>query len=330
MQADRDATGAGETDTRRMGRRLSAAWALTALLALLVSAPAGAASASPQATTGTAKNVTYGAATLTGSIAAGSSVTSYYFQYGPTRAYGGQSTIASVPAGSKVSVAIGVAGLQPLTIYHYRLVAVNGSGTAIGGDRTFQTTKVPLSLAILASPNPVLFGGPVVIQGTLSGTNNANRQVILQGSGFPFTLGFIDIGNPELTNAMGGFSFTLLGASTIAQYRVVTTTNPPVVSPTTTEQVAVRVASHIARTRRPGFARIYGTVSPAENGAQVGVLRISHGHGVLSAGTVLRPAGATSSSFSRVLRVHRGVYRVLVRVVGAGQISNYGQPLLVR
>jgi hypothetical protein len=31
-----------------------------------------------------------------------------------------------------------------------------------------------------------------------------------------------------------------------------------------------------------------------------------------------------------VVRVHKGVYRVLVRVVSAGQVSNYGQPLLIR
>jgi hypothetical protein len=291
------------------------------------------AASKPTANTGAAKSVSYGSATLTGSTNPEGSGTSFYFQYGPTRAYGGQSAIGSAGAGSKaVDVSVPLSGLQPLTIYHYRLVAVNGDGTTLGADRTFQTTKVPLSLAILASPNPVVFGGPFVIQGTLSGTNNGGRRVVLQGSGFPFTGGFVNIGNPELTNAQGGFSFTLLGASTTAQFRVVTTTNPPVVSPIATEFVAVKVSSHIARTRRHGFARVYGTVTPAENGAEVGVLRIVHGHGVLAphGGTRLAPNGASSSKFSRVIRVHKGVYRVLVRVVGAPQISSYGQPLLIK
>jgi hypothetical protein len=140
----------------------------------------------------------------------------------------------------------------------------------------------------------------------------------------------VPIGNPELTSPAGGFSFTLLGASMTAQFRVVTATNPPVVSPVATEYVAVKVTSHLARTHRRGFARVYGTVSPAENGAQVGVLRTINGRGVLAGGTVLKPHGPSSSSFSRVVRVHKGVYRVLVRVVGAAQTSNYGQPLLVR
>lgn len=312
-------------------RRRIAPPALALIAALAITAPAQAVASKPSVNTGGSKAVTYASATLGGSINPQGSATSFYFQYGPTRAYGGQSAIGSAGAGTKpVPVAVGIAGLQPLTIYHYRLVGVNAVSTTLGADHTFQTTKVPLSLAILASPNPVVFGGPVVIQGTLSGTNNASRQVILQGNAFPFTAGFVNVGNPELTNAAGGFSFTLLGAATSEQFRVVTTTNPPVISPVATESVAVKVSSHVARTRRHGFARIYGTVTPAENGAQVGMLRIIGGHGVLAGGTTLKPHGASSSSFSRVVRVHKGVYRVLVRVVGAGQISNYGQPLLIR
>jgi hypothetical protein len=315
---------------RTLGRaaRLGAA-ALILTFALTASALAAS---KPGATTAGAKDVGYATAVLDGTVNPQAQNTSYYFQYGPTRAYGGQSAIAdagSGQAGVQVKVAIG--GLQPLTLYHYRLVAVNASGATLGADRTFTTTKIPLSLAILASPNPVLFGGPVVVQGTLSGTENAGRQVVLQGSTFPFTAGFVDVGNPELTSATGGFSFALLGASLTTQYRVATTTTPGVVSPVTTESVAVRVTSHIAGTRRSGYARIYGTVTPAEPGAQVGMLRIVGGRGVLAGGTVLKAnTTTTSSSFSRVVKIHRGVYRVLVRVVGAGQVSNYGSPLVIR
>ena len=76
--------------------------------------------------------------------------------------------------------------------------------------------------------------------------------------------------------------------------------------------------------------RIYGTVTPAENGMQVGILRITHGRGVLVGGTILRPRTATSSSFSRPVRIGRGVYRVLVRVTNGAQVSSYSQPLLIR
>jgi hypothetical protein len=88
--------------------------------------------------------------------------------------------------------------------------------------------------------------------------------------------------------------------------------------------------SHLKRTRRAGFARFYGTVTPAEPGMQVGILRTVHGRGVLAGGTVLQPLNATSSRFTKVVRVHRGVYRVLVRVTTGAQISAYGQPLVIR
>ena len=332
MKSERGVDGTRPAGRRGHSGRTAATVAVAACaLALAAAMPGAASAAAPKATTGGAKDVSYGTATVGGTINPGGEATSYYFQFGPTHAYGGQTGIGSAGASDKgVPVAVALAGLQPLTVYHYRLVAVNGAGTVFGKDRTFQTTKVPLSLSILSSPNPALYGGPVVVQGTLSGTGNAGRQVILLGRSFPFTAPFATIGNPEITTATGSFSFTLLGSPASMQFQVVTTTKPVVASLVATENVAVRVASHLARTRRHGFARVYGTVTPAEDGAQVGILRITHGHGVLVGGTILRHHGTTSSSFSRVVRVHKGVYRVLVRVVGAAQVSNYGQPLLIR
>lgn len=312
--------------------RVPGVGALTAILILGLTAAAPAATPpAPAVSTGPAKLISYSSAVLTGIVNPKASNTSYYFQYGPTRAYGGQSAIADAGAGtSNVSVAIGVGGLQPLTVYHYRLVAVNATGATLGSDRTLLTEKVPLSLAILASPSPVPFGAPVVIQGTLSGTGNAGRQVVLQANQFPFTAGFQDVGNSELTTAAGGFQFTLLDATLTAQFRVVTTTKPAVVSPVVPESVAVRVASHIGRARRRGYVRFFGTVTPAENGSQIGILHITHGHGVLVGGTTLKAAGPAISKFSREVRVNRGVYRVGARVLGAGQVSAYGQPLVIR
>jgi hypothetical protein len=64
---------------------------------------------------------------------------------------------------------------------------------------------------------------------------------------------------------------------------------------------------------------------------EVGILRVAGGgRQVLVAGTVLRARDATSSTFSRTLRVHRGLYRVLVRVTNGAQTSNYSRPLLIR
>jgi hypothetical protein len=315
---------------RRSGPRRSLA-ALALGLALLAASAVGAQAATPaKVNTNGAREVSFGSAVLTGSVNPSGSNTSYYFQYGLTKAYGSQTAIADAGAGSKaVAVRLAISGLQPLTVYHYRLVAVNGAGATIGDDEKLLTTKVPLSLAILSSPNPVAFGGLVTVQGTLSGTGNANRTVVLQANAFPFTAGFVSIGNPELTTATGGFSFAVPALTQSTQFRVFTTPNNPVVSAVTTENVAVRVSSRVARTRRRGFARIYGTVTPAVVGAQIGVLRIAQGRGILAGGTITKPLNATSSRFSRVVRVSKGAYRVLAKVAPGGVISAYGTPLLI-
>jgi hypothetical protein len=317
-------------------RRLSLAVGLAMCLGhLTLLGPAAAARAVsiPSVYTGAAASVSYGTATLIGQVAPHGSNTSYYFQYGPTRAYGAQTPLADAGAGTAVvKVAVPVSGLQPITVYYYRLIAVNAAGAATGADRAFKTAKVPLSLAITAGPNPTIFGGTLVVQGTLSGTGNGNVPVALQANPFPYTQGFATIGNPELTSATGGFSFPFVGLTAATQFRVVTTTTKPaVVSLVAREEVAVKVEAHVGRTRRRHHARIYGTVTPAIDGMEVGIMRVLGGHEVLVAGTVLLHHNATSSRFSRVIRVkRRGLYRVFVKVTNGAQTSNYSQPLFIR
>jgi hypothetical protein len=318
---------------RRAWKTLAACVAAASLCGGALAASASA--ALPVVNTGSAQAVSFGSATLTGTIDPNGANTSYYFQYGPTKAYGSQTAIADVGSGTKtVTVKLAVSGLVPLTEYHYRLVAINSSVPVDGADRHLTTTKVPLSLAILSSPDPVIFGGTVTVQGTLSGTDNANRPVMLEENPFPFPPAgpFVAVPAVNVQNTLsnGAFTFTVpaLGAST--QFRVVTTTSPPVISPVAAETVSVKVSSHIAKTKKHGFVRVFGTVTPAENGAQIGILRIQNGHGVLAAGTILKPLNAASSTFSKVVHVRPGLYRVLARIVNAPVASNYGIPLKIR
>ncbi len=314
-------------------RTRAALGAILAGLTLLALPAAASALALPGVSTGAAASVSYGTATLTGSIDPHGSNTSYYFQYGPTKAYGAQTPLADAGAGTAtVKVAVPVSGLLPVTTYHYRLIAVNAGGAATGADRAFTTAKVPLSLAITAGPNPTIYGGVATIQGTLSGTGNGNVPVSLQANPFPYTQGFLNTGNPELTSATGGFSFPFVGLTEATQFRVVTsTTKPVVVSTVAREEVAVKVEAHVGRTHRRHHARIYGTVSPAIDGMEVGIMHVVGGHEVLVAGTVLLHHNATSSRFGRVIRVRRhGLYRVFVKVTNGAQSSNYSQPLFIR
>jgi hypothetical protein len=275
--------------------------------------------------------VSYGSAILTGSLNPNGRDTSYYFQYGLTRQYGGQTAIADAGAGTHaLSVRLPIEGLQPLTVYHYRLIAVNGAGATIGGDRTLLTHKVPLSLQIAAAPDPVPFGGTTVLQGTLSGTENGNREVVLQQNTFPAFAGFSNLGNPELTSAAGGFAFPVLGLTQATEFRVVTTTNPPVVSAVAWENVTVQVEAHVGRSRRAHHVRVFGIVTPAVNNMLVAVMRIVHGGSRLAAGGSLHPRNASSSRFSIAVPHRRGLYQVLVRVTNGAQMSNYSGPLVVR
>jgi hypothetical protein len=305
---------------------------LAATMALAATTAASAAAGSaPTVSTGASTHVTYSSAVVDGTVNPHGEQTTYVFQYGTTRGYGLQTPLAPVGAGtSGVRVSQTLSGLAPLTTYHYRILASNGSGARAGTDGTFKTTAVPLSLSIAGAPNPVTFGDALFIDGTLSGTGAANHPIELQANPFPYTAGFRPVGNAELTNASGGFSFPYLGLLENAQLRVVTIGKPKVSSAVLQENVAVHVSLHVRATRRHGFARLYGTVAPAEAGALVGFQLLRPGRSLNQGGTVVKPGTLGVSSFNRVVRVHRGLYEALVRVFDGAHVSAYSRPVLIR
>jgi hypothetical protein len=96
----------------------------------------------PTVTTGAATAVGSNEATLQGSVNPNKEATTYQFEYGTSTAYG--KTIPATPesAGSgdqSVAVEEPVAGLEPDTIYHFRIAANNLGGTSYGEDLTFTT-----------------------------------------------------------------------------------------------------------------------------------------------------------------------------------------------
>ncbi len=308
---------------------------LLSLLATVLALPAQSALAAtsvPAVSTGSSSNVTYSSVILYGNVNARGLATNYVFQYGTTSGYGGQTPLA--PAGNgtiSIKLSQSVSGLQPGTTYHYRIVATNSAGTANGNDRTFNTAAVPLSVQIAGVPNPVAFGNPFVVEGHLSGTGAANHEVVLQANPYPYLGGLKDVGNPEVTNSSGGFSFPYVGLLENAQLRVVTVGKPEVASPVVVESVAVRVSFHARRARRRGYAYLYGTVAPAEVGALVGFQLLQPGRSVNEGGTVVKAATPTVSRFGRVVRVrHPGLYRALVKVNDGAHVSSYSEPILVR
>ncbi|MGD1057058.1 MAG: hypothetical protein ABR992_06535 [Solirubrobacteraceae bacterium] len=307
------------------------ALALSASICALAYLPAVAAAApAPSAGTGPSLSVSYSSVTLTGTVNPHGQATDYVFQYGTTSHYGAQTPLA--PAGSNsgtLKVSQSVTGLAPLTTYHYRILATSPAGATTGAERTFKTTAIPLSLAIVGVPDPVFFGSPLTVEGTLSGSYAADHEVELQANAFPYLGGFQPVGNPELTNAAGGFSFPYLGLTENAQLRVVTVGKPEVSSPVILEGVAVRVTFRVHSTRRRGYARLYGTVTPAEVGALVGFQLLRPGKSVNKGGTVVKAATASYSTFSRVVRIQRGLYKALVQVTDGAHVSSYSAPIMI-
>src|SRR5437764_14970525 len=100
--------------------------ALAVAVTVAALAPSAYALSKPTVNTGVARSVTFDSAVISGSVNPNGSETYYYVQYGPTRAYGAQSAITRLGAGTHtLAVSTAIGGLQPLTRYHYRLVAVN-------------------------------------------------------------------------------------------------------------------------------------------------------------------------------------------------------------
>jgi PKD domain len=107
-------------------------------------APAPAAPRLPSAATGGVTARASASATVAGGVDPDGSQTSYMVEFGRTTAYGHSSASASAGAGeSSVAVLATLTGLRPRTLYHYRLVALNAAGTAVGADRAFRTPAAP-------------------------------------------------------------------------------------------------------------------------------------------------------------------------------------------
>jgi len=304
------------------------------VVAVSLGAPAAAVAASaPGVSTGTAVKVTPSTATVRGAVNPRDVETSYAFQYGPTKAYGATTPAVAIGKGTTAkAVSADLAGLAPATIYHFRLVATSGAGTSRGGDRAFKTLKQPLGLVLAATPNPVPFRAATTLTGTLSGTDNANRQVVLQQNAFPFTAGFTTVGNPQVTSATGTFAFPILSLTTTTQFRV-QVAGKPVASPIVTALVAVTVRTDVSatRVRRGRTVRFAGTITPIRDGAQVAVQKLRGDRWITIGGTIARHFKADRSKYAVRVKVSRGgSYRIFVGTNSGDIANNVGRTVKLR
>ncbi len=338
-------------DTQKLTRRLLLC-VPAVMLALLLFAAAGQGAGTPKPPRIGPPSVSTGnvhlqgvTTTLQGAVNPRGLPTSYYFQYGPTVAYGKQTAPGTLPAGN---VKVNVGQVAPvLAGYHYRLVALNSASATpkLGKDRTFSLTKSrkATKFNIDKPTEATVYGGAASLSGLLTGTGNAGRKLVLQESPYPFLTAFATVGVPVITSASGAFTFHVARLTKSTQYRVSTLDPRPIYSPLVTLQAAYRVTLKVKTSSHKGLVRLYGTVTPAIVGAKVSFqLRKAVRPGksekasertskfATQFGTTSKHGTATVSRFSAIVKVLKGgSYRARVEPSKAGSLVAGNSPTVL-
>jgi len=190
-------------------------------------------------------------------------------------------------------------------------------------------------------PKPVadVYGSPVVFSARLSGSGEANHRVALQASPYPFLEPFASIGAPGVTDRLGRFAFRISNLTTNTQLRLATVEALPVYSPVVILDVAVRVSFAARSSGNGGLVRLYGTVAPAVEGANVYfqlLQRVRPGKHETSRryvsefATPVELASQNFSRFSIVVKVRKGGrYRAFVKVRPGPVVSGFSARTIV-
>jgi hypothetical protein len=334
--------------SRKIGQRSALITVLLVSAALLLALPAGSLAAGgnlkTRGSTGHAIHLRGSSAVLTGVVYPEKVETSYYFQYGTTTAYGSQTPTAVAGDGeTKVVVGQPITGLAPGTIYHFRLVLVIGATTLVEHDKTFKaggTVSNHLAFKLVKTSTADVYGTPFIISGTLTGPGSANAPIALQASPYPYLEPFVNVGATGTTNSAGAFSFRISNLTMNTQFRVVELGTLPIYSPVLTEQVALNVTLHVATTKRPGFVRLYGDVTPAKAGTPI-VFQVQKAirpdgksertaRYVTTSTTKIRKGGKTFSRFSAIVEIRRaGRYRAFVKLGRGPLVSGASNSIVI-
>jgi len=285
---------------------------LIAALAASLLITASAQAAVPTATTGNANTITKTSAKLNGTVRPNKENTTWHFEFGTTTAYGTNTPEQGpIPAGSgNTNVSSDIGALAPGTVYHYRLVATNPSGSIPGKDRTF-TTRPAVSLN--ASKRVGSFNENITLSGQVFGTAVSGITVSLQENPYPFA-GWNDVATTT-TDAAGRYVF-VRQLKTNTAWRVVAQTKPAGTSNTALvlEEDTVTLKANTTRPRRGHTVLFTGFATPARLGAPVYIQRLgkSGWRRVLTAKLAATAIPDTASYAVRLRHVVSGVYRAYV------------------
>jgi hypothetical protein len=218
----------------------------------------------PAVSTGGVRDLTPSAVTLTGTVTPHGASTTYRFEYGTSTAYGASTPTANAGDGTRgVAVSAHLGGLTPGKRYHYRLVATNSVGLTRGGDRSVVAPTTPTAATLTADADPVVYGRPVKLSGTLAGSRKSGVRVRLQTTPFPFGSPFADTGSALKSTSSGAYSFTMPAVTVTTRALVIADGLPSVLSPVLVIHSAVRTGIRSVHRRANGGVTVTGRLTPA-------------------------------------------------------------------
>lgn len=300
------------------------------IVACLAWAAPAASAATPAVLTGSATSVSSTKATLNGTVKAGGQPTSYAFQYGLSSSYTAQTPAHSAGSGfTNVKVKAAIVRLIPGTRYHYRIIALNASGVAVGADRTFKTTGHPPP-GVITGPAVNVTRSSALLTGAVSTGGLATTYHFDVGTS-PFTVVHTNNVTLAATNNLVSVSAPVGGLAdhTLYHFRLVASNSSGTIAGNDVVFVTSRFAPGLTRnatprhvTRRPFLLTIGGTLQlpagfPPSQACQ-GVVRIQVQKGRRTVITTQVFVGGTCRYGTRVIipRSVTGTVHVRARFLG--------------
>lgn len=243
------------------------------LLASGIPASSAMAASSPIATTLAVGHVNDESAVLRGTVNPEGAGTTYYFQWGPTTAYG--ETVPAKQLGRRardVTVTGAINGLTPGTVYHYRVVASNALGQTFGADVAFKTTGVAPADAETGIATSVV-STSAVANGTINPNGAATTWAFQYGTTTAYGAQTPAVAVPAGTQPVPVSAAMALPPGTVFHYRLIAIHPGNVVSygtdaswmtfPAKPERAAMRVHTTPAHPRNQPFTlTTSGTMLP--------------------------------------------------------------------
>jgi hypothetical protein len=343
------------TASKNAGRLSGVAALCATLLTVLLPAAPALADTTVRASTGGVSHLKGTSGQLNGEVVTTIPV-NVFFEYGPNGAplpYASKTKPLPISPpqatnGRVKAVKVGqiVTGLLPK--YHYRIAAtyvLNGeTKTVYGKDKSFGGGALnKLKFDIPKSkeePLTATYGEPFELTGSLTGAGNANHGMVLQQTPFPYTETFTTLPGTVFSSRTGSFVFRLARMTQNTQFRILTTDPRPLYSPAMIVHVTPRITLHVRSAGKTGLYRLYGTVSPARNGALITIQKLTPrkaiskrsgpaAHSVRT--TILKRATSTLSRFSIVVSLTGSYrYRAFVKLPKGKLDSGHSANVLIK